>query len=132
MRILGQYIYINKTFSDGTAVKECLHAVVDTLFEGNQKEEMCGKKIKEIQTSASTATRESEILAKYGLAELGAAIQSFSLLDSFRHPGQLQGPGDPTAEGNPDQAKTTSPKSRTRRRERTEIKTRAADLRNNV
>lgn len=33
--------------------------------------------------------------------------QSFSLLDSFRHPGELQGPGDPTAEGNPDQAKAT-------------------------
>ncbi|KAK0142367.1 SCAN domain-containing protein 3 [Merluccius polli] len=49
--------------------------IADTLFEGKQKDEMC-EKIKQIPMSASTATRNSEILADDVLAQLDAAIRS--------------------------------------------------------
>ena len=39
--ILGQH---KKPFTDGVFVKECMNAVAETLFEGKQKDELCGKK----------------------------------------------------------------------------------------
>ncbi|XP_077312023.1 SCAN domain-containing protein 3-like [Lithobates pipiens] len=70
--ILGQH---KRPFTDGTFVKECLNAVAETLLEGKQKDELCGK-INQIPLSASTATKKTEILTEDVLGQLDAAIQS--------------------------------------------------------
>lgn len=57
--ILGKH---KKPFSDAEIIKECMTEVMDTMFEGKQKEEMTTK-IKRIPLSDSTATRRTEILA---------------------------------------------------------------------
>lgn len=59
VRILGKH---KKPFSDGEIIKECMTEVMDTLFEGKQKEEIkC--KIKQVPLSYSTASRRTEALA---------------------------------------------------------------------
>ena len=68
--ILGQH---KKPFTDGGIVKECMSAVAETLFEGKQKEELCGK-INQIPMSASSATKKTEILSQDVLAQLDEAI----------------------------------------------------------
>ena len=70
--ILAQH---KKAFSDGTVVKECLNAAAETLLDGQQKDDMCGK-IKQIPLSAPTTTRKSELLAEDVLAQLDAAVQN--------------------------------------------------------
>jgi len=51
-----------KPFSDAEIIKECMTEVMETMFEGKQKEEMTSK-IKQIPLSDCTATRRTEILA---------------------------------------------------------------------
>ncbi len=62
---MGQH---KKQFTDGGVVKECMSAVVETLLEGKQKQEL-----KQIPMSASSATRKSEILTQDVLTQLDEA-----------------------------------------------------------
>jgi len=58
----------------GLNVKKCLNAVVETLYEGKQKDEMCGKQ--KLNKSRCQQQNQPEILADDVLAQLDAAIQS--------------------------------------------------------
>lgn len=58
--ILGKH---KKPFTDSEMIKECMTEVMDTLFEGKEREVMTAK-IQKIPLSDDTATRRTEDLAK--------------------------------------------------------------------